>query len=98
MATRGGGPPYFKIGKLCMYRLSDLEMWIDQRCTNLLDSTSTSQGKRSDELFEREQDLEDALLNTGQPGFDEITRLLHEEAAMQDFLDSAGAKYDQQFI
>ena len=33
MATRGGGPQYFKVGKLCMYSLSDLEAWVAQRTT-----------------------------------------------------------------
>ena len=98
MATRGGGPPYFKIGKHCFYWQIDLEMWVEQRCTGLLDSTSTTQGKRIDDLFERDQDLEDSLFNTGQPGFDEFTRLLAEEAAMQSHIDAAGPKYDQKFM
>jgi hypothetical protein len=98
MATRGGGPPYFKIGKHCFYWQIDLEIWVEQRCSFLLDSTSTSQGKRFDGPFEQDQDLEDIPFDTGQPSFDEITRLLCEEMAMQGFIDSAGAKYDQQFI
>lgn len=98
MATRGGGPPYFKTGKHCFYWQIDLEIWVEQRTTGLLDSTSTSQGKRFDDLFEQDQDLEDFPLDTGQPGFDEFTRLLAEEAAMQGHLDAAGPKYDQQFI
>jgi len=98
MATRGGGPPYFKIGKRCFYWQIDLEMWVEQRCSGLLDSTSTTQGKRLDDIFEQDQDLEEAPFDTGQPGFDEITRLLCEEAAMQGFIDSARAKYDQQFM
>lgn len=98
MATREGGPPYFKIGKLCMYRLSDLEKWMSQRCTGLLDSTSTLVGRDLDDLFEQECDLEDDALFTGQQGFNEITRLLREEATMQEHMDSAGSKYDQQFI
>ena len=98
MATRGGGPPYFKIGKQCFYWQIDLEMWVEQRSTGLLDSTSTTQGKRFDGLFEQEQDLEDFPLDTGQPDFDEITRLLCEEAAIQGYIDTVGPKYDQQFI
>lgn len=98
MATRGGGPPYFKIGKHCFYWQIDLEMWVEQRCTGLRDSTSTSQGKRIDDLIEQDQDLDDVPFDTGQPGFDEVTRLLSEEAAIQGYIDSAGAKYDQQFI
>ena len=98
MATRGGGPPYFKIGKHCLYWQIDLEIWVEQRCTGMLDSTSTSQGKRFDDLFEQEQDLDDFPFDTGQPHFDEITRLLSEEAKMQSAIDSARGKYDQQFI
>ncbi|HKR16508.1 hypothetical protein [Rhizorhapis sp.] len=98
MATRGGSPPYFKIGKHCFYWQIDLEMWVEQRCSGLLDSTSTTQGKRFDDIFEQDRDLEESPFDTGQPGFDEITRLLCEEAAMQGFIDSARAKYDQQFM
>lgn len=98
MATRGGGPSYFKIGKLCMYRLSDLEMWMAQRCTGLLDSTSTKEGRDFDDLFDDDGELEDDPYYTGQPGFDEITRLLQEEAAMQGHINAARSKYDQQFI
>lgn len=98
LATRGGGPPYFKIGKHCFYWQIDLEMWVEQRSTGLLDSTSTTQGKRFDGLFEQEQDLEDFPLDTGQPDFDEITRLLCEETAIQGYIDTAGPKYDQHFI
>ncbi len=31
MRLRGDGPPYHKIGRLVRYRLSDLELWLDQR-------------------------------------------------------------------
>ena len=34
---RGGGPPYLKIGRLCKYRSSDLQSWIEQ---NVRRSTS----------------------------------------------------------
>lgn len=98
MATRGGGPPYFKIGKQCFYWQIDLEGWVEQRSTGLLDSTSTSQGKHFDGLFGQDEDLDDFPLVTDQPGFDEVTRLLSEEAAMQGYIDAAGPKYDQQFI
>lgn len=98
MATRGGGPPYFKTGKHCFYWQSDLESWVGQRTTGLMDSTSTTQGKRFDGLFERDQDLEDDPFETGHPGFDEITRLRAEEEAMQGHIDAAGTKYDQQFM
>lgn len=98
MATRGGGPPYFKIGKQCFYWQIDLEMWVEQRSTGLLDSTSATQGKRFDGLFEQGQNLEDFPFHTGHPGFDEITRLLCEEAVMQGYIDAAGFKYDQQFM
>lgn len=98
MATRGGGPSFFKIGKHCFYWQLDLEIWMEQRCSGLLDSTSTSQGKRIDDLFEQDQDLADISLDTGQPGFDEITRLLCEEEALQSHIDAAGAKYGQQFM
>lgn len=97
-ATRGGGPPYFKIGKLCFYWQLDLQIWMEKRCTGLLDSTSTSHGKEIADLFEEERELQDLSSATGQPGFNEITRLLSEEAKLQDYIDQAGLLYDQQFI
>tara|TARA_R110000824_G_scaffold3839_11_gene18390 strand:+ start:15621 stop:16007 length:387 start_codon:yes stop_codon:yes gene_type:complete len=98
MATRGGGPTFFKIGKYCFYWQLDLETWVEQRCTGMLDSTSTTQGKQFDDFFEQEQDLEDFSFDTGQPGFDEVTRLLSEEATIQGFIDLARVKYDEQFM
>ena len=98
MATRGGGPPYFKIGKLCQYPTAELELWVSRRCTDLFDSTSAPSGRRIDDLFEQECDLEYDRLNTGDPGFDEVTRLLAEEEALQEAIDSAGVKYDQQLL
>ena len=98
MATRGGGPPYFKIGKQCFYWQIDLEGWVEQRSTGLLDSTSTMQGKRFDGFFEQDRDLDDDPLNTGDPGFDEVTQLLAEQEALQRHIDAAGAKYDQRFM
>ena len=98
MATRGGGPRYFKVGKLCMYPLSDLEAWVKQRTTSLLDSTSTEVGARADYFLQPDFELEDDLFVTGHPGFDEVTRLLDEEAEMQAHIDLARGKYDQQFV
>ncbi len=97
-ATRGGGPIFFKTGKRCFYWQLDLENWVEQRTTGLLDSTSTTQGKWFDDLFEHDQDLEEDRFHTGHPEFDETTRLLAEEEALQSHIDAAGAKYDQQFI
>lgn len=98
MATRGGGPRYFKVGKLCMYPLTDLESWLAQRTTGLLDSTSTTESAQVDSSLELDCELEDDLFITGQPGFDEITRLLDQETEMQAHMDTACAKYDEQFI
>lgn len=97
MANRGGGPRYFKVGKLCMYPLSDLQSWVAQRTTGLFDSTSTEKGAHVDNLLSPDYELEDDLLVTGHPGFDEITRLLDQEAEMKAHMDAAGAKYDEQF-
>lgn len=98
MATRGGGPPYFKIGKQCFYWQVGLEMWVEQRSTGLLDSTSTTQGKRFDGFFEQDRDLDDDLPNTGDPGFDEVTQLLAEQEALQKHIDDAAVKYDKRFM
>lgn len=97
MATRGGGPPFIKIGRYSMYRLIELNMWVAQRSTGLLDSTSTLHGRSVDDLFEPHTEAEDIDLDTGQPGFDEITKMLLEEARLQEFLDTDRSKYDQQF-
>ncbi len=97
MATRGGGPRYQKVGKLCLYPLSELEAWVAQRTTGLLDSTSTKEGEPSIIALHPDYDLEDDFFITGHPGFDEITRLLDQEAEMQVHMDAAGVKYDEQF-
>ncbi|MFC3440124.1 hypothetical protein ACFOKF_02750 [Sphingobium rhizovicinum] len=97
MATRGGGPRFFKVGKLCMYPLSDLESWVAQRTTGLLDSTSTTKGARVDDSLQPDYELDDDLFITGHPGFDEITRLLDQEAEMQAHMDAARIEYDEQF-
>lgn len=98
MATRGGGPRYFKVGKLCMYPLSDLEAWVAQRTTGLLDSTSTEKGAKIDNPLQPNCELEDDLFITGHWGFDEITRLRDQEAEMQAHMDAARVKYDEQLV
>jgi hypothetical protein len=98
MATRGGGPQFFKTGKHCYYWQLHLEMWVEQRTSGLMDSTSTTQGKQIDELFEQDRDLDDDLPCTGDPGFDEVTQLLAEQEALQSHINAAGAKYDQRFM
>ena len=30
-AYKGGGPPYYKAGKKCVYRLSELDEWLKER-------------------------------------------------------------------
>lgn len=97
-ATVGDGPPFFKIGKLCFYLRSDLEMWVRQRTTDLMVSTSTTQGKQIDDLFEQDRDLDDELPLTGDSGFDETTRLLAEQEELQRQIDAAGANYGQRFM
>lgn len=98
MATRGGGPPFYKVGKYAFYRQRDLQAWVSQRSTGLLDSTSTRMGRQIEEHLQPQYELEDDLFTTGHPGFDEITRLLEQEAEMQAHMDTAGAKYDEQFV
>lgn len=40
-ATRGGGPKYVKVGKLAMYRKSDLDAWLNERTVE-----NTGQGSK----------------------------------------------------
>ena len=96
MANRGGGPRYRKIGKLCMYPLSELEAWVAQRTTNLLDSTSTTKTAQSEPPLLADLELGDDLFITGHPGFDEITRLLEQDAELQAHIDAACNEYDEQ--
>lgn len=99
MATRGGGPPFFKIGRYCMYRLSDLDAWIALRSSELLDSTSCTRGPKVDlnDIFYEVGELEEYPIYSGQLKFDEITRLRQEEDALQEQIDIAASKYDQLF-
>ncbi len=97
MASRGGGPRFLKIGRSCLYDEGELDGWIQQRCTGWLDSTSTEHGHRVEGLFARMQDVGEIPTETGQPAFDEVTRLLIEEDVFQAQMTAAIAKNDEQF-
>lgn len=81
-----------------MYRLCDLEAWLAKRSTGLMDHTPPSKQQHMDNPFQLECDLEDDIFYTGHPGFDEITRLLDQEAEMQAYMDGARMRYDEQFV
>jgi Helix-turn-helix domain len=44
MRLTGDGPPYYKLGKICIYEQADLDAWARSRR-----QTSTSQNKKQDE-------------------------------------------------
>lgn len=101
MATRGGGPPYFKIGKRCFYWQIDLERWLVQRSTCMLDSTSTPHEMMQDGVFDfgEADDIETEIFDTCHPESDFHLRKAFEfERDLQLMIDTAGAKYDQHFI
>jgi hypothetical protein len=102
MATRGGGPPYFKIGKHCFYLQIDLEIWLAKRSTCMLDSTSTPHGAKLDGFFdfgEEADDIETDIFNTCHPESDfHLRRAFEFERDLQIMIDNAGSKFDQQFI
>src|SRR3546814_948431 len=67
MATRGGGPRFFRIGKYARYRRRDLDEWALKRFSVLMDSTSTRDGARLDDFFdfgEEADDIETDIFNT----------------------------------
>lgn len=74
MATRGGGPPFLKIGKYSMYRVSDVNLWLSARCSGLLSSTSTLEGRKIDGLFKLPHEGEDISLETVHMQLDVITK------------------------
>src|ERR1700744_5747927 len=80
MATRGGGPPMFKIGRYARYLKSDLIKWAARRCSGVLDSTSTPHNRNTGRLFDYAEDMGDLeddtddCRKTGDPRFDEMTR------------------------
>lgn len=85
MASRGGGPIMHKEGRYAKYRESDLIDWARLRCSGPLNSTSSPKGSMAPaHLFERVYDAGDLpdplnIFDTGDPKFDEITRLLDEQ-------------------
>src|SRR3546814_12725464 len=73
MATRGGGPRFFRIGKYARYRRRDLDEWALKRFSVLMDSTSTRDGARLDDFFdfgEEADDIETDIFNTCHPESD----------------------------
>src|SRR3546814_3676740 len=58
MATRGGGPRFFRIGKYARYRRRDLDEWALKRFSVLMDSTSTRDGARLDDFRSEEHTSE----------------------------------------
>src|SRR3546814_14933066 len=67
MATRGGGPRFFRIGKYARYRRRDLAEWALKRFSVLLDSTSPREGARLADFFafgEEAADIETDSFNT----------------------------------
>ena len=96
MASRGGSPRIFKIGRYANYRKSDLNEWALRQYGGLLDSTSSPSNSSAVAFFSYEEDLGDLpefdYRNTGDPHFDEVTRL-EEDGELQAHIDSAGEKY-----
>jgi hypothetical protein len=91
MATRGGSPQFFYQGRYVYYREADLVKWAAARSSDLVDSTSTPRGKPgggnsgssgiTGGLFDYQVDIGDlhddfGYQNTGDPYFDEVTKLL----------------------
>jgi hypothetical protein len=95
-ATRGGGPRFLKFGRYAHYRKCDLLDWMRLQCSGLLDSTSTPPNEDTGGMFGYTADNGDLLdgrdyRNTGDPYFDEVTRL--EKRALDALIDAAGEKY-----
>lgn len=79
LATRGGGPAFFRAGRFVFYQESDLEDFLRSQIVGPFHSTSTKAFEEPDLDFDIEQDLDDVPRNTNDPAFDEITRLLEDE-------------------
>lgn len=85
-----------KMGRYANYRKRDLTEWACLQCNGFLDSTSTPPNNSAAALFLYEEDLgelpEFDYRNTGDPYFDEVTRL-EERGSLQAQMDAAGEKY-----
>lgn len=97
MASRGGGPRITKMGRYANYQKRDLIEWACLQCGGFLDSTSTPPNNSAAALFLYEEDLGDLedswdYHNTGDPRFDEVTRL-EEAGALDDMINAAAEKY-----
>ena len=42
LRCRGGGPPYYKVGRRVVYRIAELRAWVDARAATSTSSTQTT--------------------------------------------------------
>ena len=91
-ACRGGGPRMIGMGRYKNYRKCDLIEWARSRCSGLLESTSTPHNSDTGGLFGYHEDLGDLpdtldYHHTGDPLFDEVTRIEEEGWDIDEALD-----------
>jgi hypothetical protein len=100
MATRGGGPQYFTMGRYVRYRKADLVSWAAKRSSAFLDSTSSPRCKNAGLAFyyaEDSGDLEEDAFdhrNTGDAQFDEMTKLIEEDMSLDEAIDEQQQKFN----
>lgn len=81
LANRGGGPRFFRCGRRVYYEQAHLDDWLFRQTSGPYDSTSTPAGSKLVAPEPDAGDLEDAPASweTGDPLFDEITRVLGQD-------------------
>lgn len=78
-ANRGGSPPYYKAGRVVLYKQVDLDAFLACQIRGPFESTSSKPPRNITIDLDVESDLDDPPWKTGDPQFDEITRLLEQE-------------------
>jgi len=97
MRSRGGGPQYRKDGRYVLYSERALREWAQKRSSGLLDSTSTPTGGNSTPQLSPDCNVSlnsPDYFNTGDPLFDEVTRLEEERWNVDTVVDDMLKDFD----
>jgi hypothetical protein len=94
----GGSPPYHPIGRNIYYRVAELDEWFERRVGPRRTSTSDAAAcdRRTWEATFASQDEGPEQLDeryTGDPAFDEVTRLEDEAFDLDAAIDAQAKKY-----
>src|SRR4051794_13381777 len=93
--STGGSAPFYRIGRNIFYRALELEQWFESRIAH-----RSCRSNLNDRRAWETQDIEyhhaglSKELVTGDPAFDQITRIELEAAGREDAPDLEGSAFD----